>query len=369
MLAALTPLEATVTAFKGTGITGAGAGVTSPLDMKLGQAGQVAKASATTIRAGLFWPGTGTIVSGTANMSYNVIAFTGVTQRSASAGAVFGGNDGTLNVVTTAAPGSNSRYDVVYWWNREYSLDGVDSNPVIGVVQGTAAASPTVPSLAAYPGAIELARILVPSGVTATNSGTTITQTAPFTAMAGGTVPVRSLTERNAGTWLESQKVWDISTNIEWTYDGSAWDAPHGSFIGRAIRDSNTPTIQSASFTDISTTANWITTGQGAAKGFAAYSNGWTIPVTGTYEVSYNVMTAAGCFMGITVNDSSVAAGTELEAVSSAATVQSSAGHYASIQLELTAGDVIRLFAITTSSTTTAFASVGHFTVTWVSVS
>lgn len=218
-----------MTAFKGLGTYGNAAGVVTPLDHKLSNAGMVTKATATTIRSGLFWPGTATIVSGKANMSYDVAAFTGVTQRSAAAGAVFGGNDGTLNLATDVtgaalvAPGSNSRYHLVFWWHREYSIDGTDSNPVIGVLQGTAAASPTVPSLASYPGAVELARILVPAGVTATNSGTTITQTAPFTAAAGGIVPVRNTTERDAGTWLESQRVWDIATDITWAYTGSTW--------------------------------------------------------------------------------------------------------------------------------------------------
>jgi hypothetical protein len=223
-----------MTAFKGTGIYGDGAGVTTPLDMKLGQAGQVAKASATTIRAGLFWPGTATIVSGKANMSYDVAAFAGVTQRSASAGAVFGGNDGTLNVATDVtgaaltAPGSNSRYHLVFWWQREFSLDGTDSNPVISVLQGTAAASPTVPSLASYPGAIELARILVPAGVTATNTGTTITQTGQFTAMAGGVIPFRTTTERDTGTFVEGQPGWLIDSDQFIIYSGSRWIAMAG---------------------------------------------------------------------------------------------------------------------------------------------
>lgn len=218
-----------MTAVKGLGTYGNAAGVVTPLDHKLANAGLVAKASATTIRAGLFWPGTATIVSGKANMSYDVAAFSGVTQRSASAGAVFGGNDGTLNIATDVtgaalvAPGSNSRYHLVFWWHREYSIDGTDSNPVIGVLQGTAAASPTVPSLASYPGAVELARILVPAGVTATNSGTTITQKAPFTCMDGGRIPFRNTTERDSGTYLEGQLGWLIDTDLLQRYDGSTW--------------------------------------------------------------------------------------------------------------------------------------------------
>lgn len=213
-----------MTATKGLGTTGNAAGTVTPLDHKMAHLGLIAKSAANTIRAGVFWDGNATIVSGKANMSYDVRAFAAVLSRGATAGAVLLTNDGTYNVATTAAPGSNSRYDVVYLWQREYSLDGTDSNPVIGVVQGTAAASPTVPSLAAYPGAIELARILVPSGVTATNSGTTITQTAPFTTADGGILPFRSTTEMNLFTpFGATQKAVDISTGFEYRWVSSAW--------------------------------------------------------------------------------------------------------------------------------------------------
>ena len=212
-----------MTATKGLGTTGNAAGTVTPLDHKMAQLGLIAKSAPNTIRAGVFWDGNATIVSGKANMSYDVRAFAAVLSRGATAGAVLLTNDGTYNVATTAAPGSNSRYDVVYLWQREYSLDGTDSNPVIGVVQGTPAASPTVPSLAAYPGAIELARILVPSGVTATNSGTTITQKAKFTAAAGGVIPFRSATERDEDTYQEGQQGWLIDVDLLQTYSGSSW--------------------------------------------------------------------------------------------------------------------------------------------------
>jgi len=212
-----------MTAFKGLGTYGNAVGVVTPLDHKLADAALLAKASGNLIRPGLFWGGNATIVTGTAGMAYSIIAYTCGTTRSATAGAVIGGNDGVLSVSTTAAPGSNSRYDVVYHWHREYSLDGTDSNPVIGVIQGTAAASPSVPSLAAFPGAIALATILVPAGVTATNSGTTITQTAPFTASAGGIFPVRNQTEKLALTIPAGQHVWVIDSQNEEAWDGTNW--------------------------------------------------------------------------------------------------------------------------------------------------
>jgi len=206
-----------MTAFKGLGTYGNAVGVVTPLDHKLADAGLITKASGNLIRPGLFWGGTATIVSGTAGMAYSVIAYTCATTRGVTSGAVLGGNDGVLSVSTTAAPGSNSRYDVVYHWHREYSLDGVDSNPVIGVIQGTAAASPTVPSLAAFPGAIALATILVPAGVTATNTGTTITQTAPFTSVANAPFPVRTIGELPTG-YAQGTLAYALDSGVTFQY-------------------------------------------------------------------------------------------------------------------------------------------------------
>lgn len=225
----------------GLGTYGNAVGTVTPEDHKLAQAGLVVKDTAGKIRPGLFWEGNETIVTGKANMSYDVARFTAALSRGASSGAVLLANDGVVNVVTTAAPGSNSRYDVVYVWQREFSLDGTDSNPVIGVVQGTAAASPTVPSLSAFPGAVELARILVPAGVTATNSGTTITQTAPFTAAAGGVVPFRTKVAMDLVTDLPNGTFGVVLADLtRWTFNGSAWAA-------QTLTDSGwqTPTLAS----------------------------------------------------------------------------------------------------------------------------
>jgi hypothetical protein len=219
-----------MTAYKGLGTYGNAVGVVTPTDHKGAQAGQVVKASGNLIRPGLFWGGSATIISGKANMSYDVAAYQCVTTRGATSGSVFGGNDGVLNVTTTAAPGSNSRIDIIYHWHREYSLDGVDSNPVIAVIQGTAAPVPVAPSLAAFPGAIEIGRATIGAGITATTSAT-ITQTAPFTAMAGGSVVVRSTTERDAGAWVESQRIWLLDTDTQQIYNGTTWVDARGGLV------------------------------------------------------------------------------------------------------------------------------------------
>lgn len=272
-----------MTATHGEGTYGNAVGVTTPVEHKMAQVTEFVKTTTKNIiRPGVLYNGDASLVDGTAGMSYDVDAFSIVTQRSATSGVVKWANDGTLNVATTAAPGSNSRYDVVYAWHREYALDGVDSNPVIGVVQGTAAASPTVPSLSAFPGAVELARILVPSGVTATNSGTTFTQTAPFTAVDGGTVIFRTSTEINAWTTaLTGQLAFDLATSITYRYNSSAWvrwSMPRTAF---------TPTVGGfTSATTGPTLTGWWAISGGLASGLVTGKLGTGTITVGTITVT-----------------------------------------------------------------------------------
>lgn len=214
-----------MTATKPLGTYGNAVGTVTPYDHKMAQVALFVKTTtANLIRPGVLYNGVSNIVTGLGTMSYAVGPFSAVLTRGATAGAVILTNDGTVNVATTAAPGSNSRIDIVYVWAREFSLDGTNSDPVIGVVQGTAAASPTAPSLAGFPGALELARITVPAGVTATNSGTTITQTAPFTSTDGGVVRFRSTAEMNLWTTaLPEQEASVIGTEDVYKSRGGSW--------------------------------------------------------------------------------------------------------------------------------------------------
>lgn len=215
----------------GLGIYGDGVGVVTPLDDRMWQIGVWTKTpTPNLIRAGLLYNGTSTIVSGKANMSYDVAPFAAVSTRGATQGAVPFSNGATENIATDVlgnplvAPGSNSAYHVVFAWQRDFALDGINSDPVLGVIQGSSAPSPSVPSLSSYPGAIELARILVPAGVTATNSGTTITQTAPFTTVDGGTLVFRTTTDMNLYTPLKTGDLaLCLANNVVYRWSGSAW--------------------------------------------------------------------------------------------------------------------------------------------------
>ncbi len=168
----------------------------------------------------------------------------------------------------------------------------------------------------------------------------------------------------------EGLHVYQIDTKVEWLYTSSAWvPASASAILGRVVRSSATPALASGAFGDLSTTANWSTTAPQAQNvGFAAYSNGWTIPVTGVYRISYQVLSAASIAIlcGITINKSSSVATTDLRVASTASPVQSVSAPGGSEEIYLVAADVLRLFAISASGTPALSASQGSFTVEWV---
>ena len=117
-------------------------------------------------RAGVLPSHYNPLVTGTAGMAYSVAAFAAVTAR-AGMGAELVANDGAATVATTAAPGANSRIDVI-WVRSLFTTTGdAGTDPVFGVTQGTAAASPSKPAIPA--GALELATAVVLSTTTQTS--------------------------------------------------------------------------------------------------------------------------------------------------------------------------------------------------------
>lgn len=188
-------------------------------DTRLIVAGMVECDASGNPRVGLLPGNYSPIVTGTSGMAYSVGAFQGVTSRS-GAGAEFVANDGAVSVATTAAPGANSRIDVI-WVRSLYTTyaDG-SSDPVFGVTQGTAAASPTKPSIPA--GALELATAVVLSTTTQTSTAI-ITQTAQYTAMAGGVVSLRNQAEQTAWSPSDGAFAYRIDTATLYQRSGGQW--------------------------------------------------------------------------------------------------------------------------------------------------
>jgi hypothetical protein len=133
----------------------------------------------------------------------------------------------------------------------------------------------------------------------------------------------------------------------------------------RAVRTSQTVAINGSTFTDLSANANWSTSSPGQVVGFAAYSNGWTVPRTGVYAVSYSCIADGSMVTGLTVNKSTSVADTDLLLPDSSTAVQARAGASAMGQLRLASADVVRLFALGAGSSTVR-ASQGHFALQWL---
>lgn len=139
------------------------------------------------------------LVTGNANsMAVTVHPFNAVLNRY---GALLIQNDGDVNVPLGAAPSANSRIDTVYVKQNETRSPMSDTSdvPTFGVVRGTAAAVPVAPEVPT--GAVELAQVLLPAGVSNTAaSGVVITQTYIGAAMKGDMLRVQTSAQRDALT-------------------------------------------------------------------------------------------------------------------------------------------------------------------------
>jgi len=204
--------------------------------------GLFAKNTDGTVRTGVLPAHTNPLVTGRASMGYDVAAFNAVTART-SAGAEEIANDASVTVTTTAAPGANSRIDVVWVRSQFVVLGDANNDVVFGVTQGTAAVSPTKPAIPA--GALELATANIPSTATTTlSSGVVITQTHQYTASAGGTVWLRNATEQTAFTPAGGTVAWRLDTQQRIQYMSGA-TVPGWFHIG------GKPTISAPTFTSI----------------------------------------------------------------------------------------------------------------------
>lgn len=200
-------------------------------EARIDDAGLIAcQASSIDVRTGvLVAPGSTDLVTGTAatgTMTYAVAAHHWIGTRGAANGPYRGALEAATEVPTAAAPGSNSRIDVI-WSRMQDSTAGVPtpdatSGEEYGVTSGEAAVSPVKPAIPV--GAIELATATVAAGATATNgAGVTITNTARQTVARGARVPVRDQAERDGLTVFKGLEVYRLDTGaVELNTTGAA---------------------------------------------------------------------------------------------------------------------------------------------------
>lgn len=147
--------------------------------------------------AGILDRSQGNIVTGRSDsMSVTVHPFNAVLNRY---GALLIQNDGDVKVPLSAAPSANSRIDVVYVKQNEKRspMSDQSDDPLFGVAKGTAAATPVAPGIP--DGALALAQVLLPAGVSNTAaSGVVITQTYIGAALKGDMLQVQTSAQRDA---------------------------------------------------------------------------------------------------------------------------------------------------------------------------
>lgn len=187
-------------------------------------AGLFARNADGTVRAGVLPAQPGSLVSGRAEMAYDVAPFVAVTSRSNTGGELVA-NDAVTRVPTTAAPGANSRIDVI-WERSQFPLFGdAASDPVFGVTQGLAAPIPVKPSIPA--GALELGTAVITSTTTQASTAV-VTSTHPYTATAGGVVLFRNRTDMDAWNAADGSLARDLATGDLYTRVGGAWRSQEG---------------------------------------------------------------------------------------------------------------------------------------------
>jgi len=207
---------------------------TTPKGFRLANGGGLAKqTTGIDVRKGVMWDGGGSVVTGVASMNYSIRACVCVVMPSATQGPIMLANDAALLVPTTAAPGSNSRIDIVWVRQHLVAADGGADTDVIaefGCTQGAVAAVPVAPAIPT--GAVELARATVGVGVTQT-SALTISQTHNWTAAAGAPIPVRDDTDRNALTVFDGLLVNHLTDRLIQRYNSQSaqWDPSWRTFV------------------------------------------------------------------------------------------------------------------------------------------
>ena len=156
------------------------------------------------------------------SMSVTVHPFNAVLNRY---GALLIQNDGNVKVPLNAAPSANSRIDVVYVKQNETRSPMSDSSdvPTFGVVKGTAAAVPVAPAVP--DGALALAQVLLPAGVSNTAAaGVVITQTYIGAAMKGDMLRVQTSAQRDALTDVpDGILLHNVADNCDYVRRDNAW--------------------------------------------------------------------------------------------------------------------------------------------------
>lgn len=174
---------------------------------------------------------------------------------------------------------------------------------------------------------------------------------------------LRFATKSAADTWATSNSgylsVGDVCfvANVRHRWDGAAW---RPRILGQVVRSTTATTFPSSGYTNVSTNTLWSAS---IANGIDAYNNGWTIPATGRYWVTYEIRATGSFLAGVAKNYTS---GTPaIFGATTAPAVQGIAHSTVSAPYQFAAGDVLTLHLLAATGDPSWATSIGLFAVEW----
>lgn len=270
-------------------------GVVSAEDARLSNAATFARSTTGLgVRTGVLYHGVTALLAATAttapSMTVTVAPLAIVGQKAAGEGVYVPVSVATAIIDIAAAPGSNSRVDVIFAMQRDAgsatSPDALTQGEV-GVVTGTAAVSPTKPAIPV--GAVEIGTVTVAAGASATTGAqVAVATTCRWTVPLGAPIPVRSLTERAALTQYDGLLANRLDTNVLERSDGATWSPVQGAAAMIRVR----ATADQAGFgSGVWSGMNWAQDYvKGATGVFSAVAAGTTtVLVDGIYRLTLHV--------------------------------------------------------------------------------
>ncbi len=184
------------------------------------------------------------------------------------------------------------------------------------------------------------------------------------------TVTQGDIVFRNDTGWTETYYgLYNVSTNPGGV-SVAGWYPVAGNLPKAMVRRSTTAVTLSNAWTDRSATANWT---EYFRQNVIAYNNGWTVPVSGFYQLDVRIQAAD--FVGFavaptTAPTSQTSTGIVLSAIGGGVAFSTGSANGTSTA-RLTAGDVLKIGIVCNSSaawhTTTTTLDGNHFGITYIS--
>lgn len=278
-----------MTAFRGPGVRQIGAVGTTPKEHRLAIAGQYAENAPGVPRSGLLVQAATNVVTPTAatgTLTYSVAPLAAVIARTVGEGVYTPTTTGATTVNTGAAPASGSRWDLIWIKQNDQEKGDADNQAVLGVTQGTAAATPARPTGSVPAGGMVLAEARIFSGTASTTaSPNTVTQVVAMTAARGAAIPLRDATDRATIT-----APYPGMPSIRLDLNGTpvhVWDAARSRWTGPGLLDVRllTPIGNFAPDPVAAVPAVYVDGGRVYAEGSFTNTTTTTIPVNSTVNL------------------------------------------------------------------------------------